>query len=239
METTAPTVTPVEEEVPRFTLRQRLALWLVSWAGYLAIRMIGPTLRVTVSIEEGGPPEFHVNPAVNAFWHRCVFLATWWYRKREIAVMSRRSFDGEYTARIIARFGYRPVRGSSSRGSVGALLGMRRELAAGRSVAFAIDGPRGPKYVVKPGPVLLAQKTGRPIVTFHFAPERAWLLDSWDEFMIPKPFSRVLLRVGKLIHVPPDADDAAQQRVQAEMQQTLDRIRIYADEHLGDLGKKD
>ncbi len=234
MDTPAPTVAPAEEEITRFTLRQRLSLWLVSWAGYLAIRLIGPTLKVTVSIEEGGPPEFFICPAVYAFWHRCIFMATWWYRRRQIAVMTSRSFDGEYIARIIARFGYRPIRGSSSRGAVGALIGMRKELEEGRTAAFTIDGPRGPKYVAKPGPVLLAAKTGLPIATFYFAPERAWTLKSWDDFMIPKPFSRVLLRVGKLIRVPMDADDAAQQRYHAEMQATLDRIRSHAEQHIGE-----
>ncbi|MBZ5648099.1 MAG: lysophospholipid acyltransferase family protein [Acidobacteriia bacterium] len=236
MDTPAPVAAPPDEEdAPRFTLRQRLSLWLVTWAGYLAIQLIGPTLRVTVSIEDGGPPEFFIRPAVYAFWHRCVFMATWWYRKREVAVMTSRSFDGEYIARIISKFGYRPVRGSSSRGAVAALIGMRKELDEGRTAAFTIDGPRGPKYVAKPGPVLLAQKSGLPIATVHFAPERAWVLQSWDEFIIPKPFSRVLLRVGNLIRVPPDADEAAQQRYHAEMQATLDRIRIYAEEHVSAL----
>ena len=232
MDTPAPTPAPLDDESPRFTLRQRFFLWLVTWAGYVAIRLIGPTLDFTISIEEGGPPDFFIRPAVYAFWHRCVFMAAWWYRRRDVAVMTSRSFDGEYIARIISKFGYRPVRGSSSRGAVGALIGMRKELEDGRTVAFTIDGPRGPKYVAKPGPVLLAQKTGLPIATFHCAPERCWTLRSWDEFMIPKPFSRVLLRVGKLIQVPPDADDAAEQRYHAGMQATLDRVRMYAEEHV-------
>ncbi len=235
VDTSAPVAAPAEEELPRFTLRQRLSLWLVTWAGYLAIRLIGPTLRVTVSIEEGGPPDFFLRPAVYAFWHRTVFLATWWYRKLDVAVMTSRSFDGEYIARIIAKFGYRPVRGSSSRGAVAALIGLRKELEEGRTAAFTIDGPRGPKYVAKPGPVLLAQKTGLPIATFHFAPADPWVLKTWDDFMIPKPFSRVLLRVGKLIHVPREADEEVQQRYHAEMQATLDRIRAYAEEHVHEL----
>ena len=234
MDTPAPTA-QIDDEAPRFTLRQRLSLWLVTWAGYLAIGLIGPTLKITVSIEDGGPPDFFIRPAVYAFWHRVVFMATWKYRRLDVAVMTSRSFDGEYIARIISKFGYRPVRGSSSRGAIAALIGMRKELEAGRTAAFTIDGPRGPKYVAKPGPVLLAQKTGLPIATFHFAPERCWTLKSWDEFMIPKPFSRVLLRVGKLIHVPLDADDAAQLRYHAEMQATLDRIRVYAEQHVSDL----
>lgn len=235
MDSPAPTAAQAEEQASRFTLKQRLSLWLVTWAGYLAIHLIGPTLKVTVSIEEGGPPEFFMRPAVYAFWHRCVFLATWKYRNLDVAVMTSRSYDGEYIARIISKFGYHPVRGSSSRGAVGALIGMRKEIEEGRTAAFTIDGPRGPKYVAKPGPVLLAQKTGKPIATFHFAPQRAWTLKSWDEFLIPKPFSRVLLRVGKLIHVPANADEAAQQRYHAEMQATLDRIRVYAEEHVPNL----
>ncbi len=233
MDTVAPALSPPDEAIPRFTLLQRVWLWLITWAGFIAIRMIGPTLRVSVSIEDGGPPEFFIRPAVYAFWHRCVFMATWWYRRLDVAVMTSRSFDGEYIARIISRFGYRPVRGSSSRGAVGALIGMRRELDAGRTAAFTIDGPRGPRYVAKPGPVLLAQKTGLPIATFYFAPQRAWTLKTWDEFLIPKPFSRVLLRVGKLIHIPADGDEQSQLRWHAEMQATLDRITAYAEEHVG------
>ena len=86
--------------------------------------------------------------------------------------MTSLSFDGEFIARIIEKLGFRAVRGSSSRGAVGALLGMRREVEAGQAVAFTIDGPRGPKYVAKPGPVLLAQATGAPMAAFHIALSR-------------------------------------------------------------------
>ncbi len=212
-----------------FTFFDRIKLALVTWAGYLAVRLIGPTLRWTVSIEDSGPPDEFPHPVIIAFWHRCVFPGTWHYRNRNIAVMTSRSFDGEYIARIIEKLGYGAVRGSSSRGAVRALLGMHKEIEAGRSVAFTIDGPRGPRYVAKPGPVLLARNTGVPILTFHIALESPWILPSWDQFMIPKPFSRAVLRVNRLLYVPADADNAALDRYHAEMQAALDRARELAE----------
>ena len=134
-------------------------LWLITWAGFLAIRLIGPTLRVTVSFEDGAPPSLDTRPMVLAFWHNCIFPATYIWRNLQIRVMSSDSFDGEWTGRIIRKFGFVKVRGSSSRGAVRALLGMRRELEQGWPVAFTIDGPRGPRFVAKPGPVLLARAT--------------------------------------------------------------------------------
>jgi lysophospholipid acyltransferase (LPLAT)-like uncharacterized protein len=213
-------------------LRDRFLVWLLTWAGYLAIRLIGPTLRYTVSIEEGGPAEGHVNPGIYVFWHRCVFSGTYHFRNRGIVVMTSRSIDGEYIARIIEKFGYGAARGSSSRGGVRALLAMHRDIEAGRTVAFTIDGPRGPRFVAKPGPVLLARNTQVAIMPFHIAVQRAWVLNTWDAFVIPLPFSRALVRIGKLIHVPPAADSAAMERYHAEMQTTLERIRDYAEENV-------
>lgn len=228
-----PESTPATAEAPeretRFTLRQRLAIWFISVAGTMAIRLIGPTLTYRVEIEAGGPPEPLLVPAVYCFWHRCVFASAYFYRNRQVAVMTSRSFDGEYIARIIQNLGFRAVRGSSSRGAVGALLGMHTEIEAGRTAAFTIDGPRGPRYVAKPGPVLLAKNTGAPIVCFHMALEKAWVLNSWDATMIPKPFSRALLRVSRVIHVPRDADAAKLEELHREMQAALERVRDDAD----------
>jgi lysophospholipid acyltransferase (LPLAT)-like uncharacterized protein len=216
---------------PPLTFGQRLALFFIGWLGYLAVQIIGSTLRWQVSLEEGGPPteRFH---GIYVFWHRCIFPATYWYRKRDIAVMTSSSFDGEYIARIIERFGFLAVRGSSSRGGVRALLGMHKVVEQGHTVAFTIDGPRGPCYLAKPGPVLLARNTGVPIYCFHIAVEKAWVLKSWDGLMIPKPFSRALLKVGSLIPVPRDTQNESMGEFHAQMQATLDCIRISAEEQM-------
>jgi lysophospholipid acyltransferase (LPLAT)-like uncharacterized protein len=211
-------------------------LGLITWAGFLAIRLIGPTLRVAMSFEDGAPAGTETRPMVLAFWHSCIFPATYVWRARQIRVMSSDSFDGEWTGRIVRKFGFVKVRGSSSRGAVRALLGMRRELEQGWAVAFTIDGPRGPRFVAKPGPVLLARATGAPMVAFHIAVERAWILNTWDRSMIPRPFSRALMRVSRKIVVPADADDSQKERFHGELQAALERVRGFAEANVGNVG---
>jgi lysophospholipid acyltransferase (LPLAT)-like uncharacterized protein len=217
-----------------FSVRQRVLLWLISWAGYLFIRLIGPTLRFTVVREPDCLSDGWIAPpSIWCFWHRCVIPAGYRFRGNKIAVMVSRSFDGEYIARIISKLGFRTVRGSSSRGAVGALIGMRRELELGHLAAFTIDGPRGPIYVAKPGPILLAKKTGYSVNCFYTAVERAWILNSWDRMIIPKPFSRACAYFSSPIHVPSDATDEQMSTRHQQMQQALERCRLGAEERMG------
>jgi hypothetical protein len=225
--------TPATERAQQFSLRERFIIWLVSWAGFLAIKVIAPTMRWSVSVEDGGPEELahvHEMPVIYTFWHRCVFCATYFWRNRRIQVMTSASFDGEYIARIIEKFGYGAVRGSSTRGGMRALLGMHTELEAGRSVAFTIDGPRGPVYVAKHGATVLARNTGVAILPFHIALHHPWTLNSWDRFMIPRPFTRAVVCIGKLIRVPAEADSTAVGQYHAELQAALERVRDRAEE---------
>jgi lysophospholipid acyltransferase (LPLAT)-like uncharacterized protein len=217
--------------VRSFSLRERIQLTLITWAATALIRVICPTLRYTFLPEPGCSGNIRGQGPVTiwTFWHRCVIPAAHRCRDNQIAVMTSRSFDGEYIARIISRFGFVPVRGSSSRGAVGALIGMRQQLEQGHSVAFTIDGPRGPRYVAKPGPVLLAKKTGVPIGCFYIHLERAWVLNSWDRMMIPKPFSRAMFSASAPITVPPDATDEQMKALHQQMQDTLERCRLNAE----------
>lgn len=214
-------------------------MWLITWAGFLAVRLIGPTLRLAVSFEDGAPSALEARPIILAFWHSCIFPATYVWRNLQIRVLSSDSFDGEWTGRIIRKFGFVKVRGSSSRGAVRALLGMRRELDQGWTVAFTIDGPRGPRFVAKPGPVLLARATGAPMAAFHIAAKNAWVLSTWDQSMIPKPFSRALMRVSRQIVVSADADDSHRERFQAELQAALERVREFAEANVGKVGSNE
>jgi lysophospholipid acyltransferase (LPLAT)-like uncharacterized protein len=218
-----------------FTLRQRIALWFISWAGFLAIRLICATMRFSISSEVEGEDASQIatdpiaRRIVAPFWHRAVFAATYFFRDRNIAVMTSSSFDGEYIARIISRFGFEPVRGSSSRGGVRALLGMHKILDRGNTAAFTIDGPRGPRYIAKPGPVLLSRNTQAPIRCFYVAVDRYWQLGSWDAFMIPQPFARAYIRWSAPIHVPQNADTAQMEQLHREMQSALERVTAYAE----------
>jgi lysophospholipid acyltransferase (LPLAT)-like uncharacterized protein len=220
----------------RFTLRQRIILRFIITAGYWFIRLIGPTLQICVSREEGAQETIGQRPLIASFWHACMIPATYVCRNLGVRVMSSNSYDGEYMGRIIRKFGFVAVKGSSSRNAVRALLGLRRALQEGWSVAFTLDGPRGPRYKVKPGPVALARSSSVPLTMFHMAVDRAWVLNSWDRMMIPKPFSRVLMRFGKLIEVPRDASDEALERYEQDLQDSLDHVREFAEANIQKVG---
>jgi lysophospholipid acyltransferase (LPLAT)-like uncharacterized protein len=232
----APAATQPAEGIRRFTLRQRIVLRMIIWAGYWFIRLIGPTLRVCISREDGAQETLDQRPLIGSFWHSCLIAATFICRNLGVRVMSSNSYDGEYMGRIIHKFGFVAVKGSSSRNAVRALLGLRRALEDGWSVAFTLDGPRGPRHKVKPGPVALGRSSGVPLTTFHAAVDKAWVLNTWDRLIIPAPFSRVLVRFGKLIHVPADAGDEESERYAEELQASLDRVCEFAEANVSRVG---
>jgi len=225
-----------EPGVRAFSFRQRISLFLISWAGYLLIRLLGPTLRFNIIREEGCLTDGWTARGIWCFWHRCIIPAGYRFRGSQMALMISRSFDGEYIARIMKRLGYRPVRGSSSRGAVGALMGMRRELVEGYAAVFTIDGPRGPRYVAKPGPVMLAKKSGQPISCFYIAVDRAWILNSWDRMIVPKPFSRACGYFSSPMPVPAGASEEQMAALHQQMQETLERCRLSAEAALNQIG---
>jgi len=223
-------VLPSNEGARSFSLRERILLWMISNTAALLLRLIGPTLRFRLEFEPGCTYDgASVGQAIYCFWHRYVIPAAWRFRNRDLAVMTSLSFDGEYIARFIRMFGFRAVRGSSSRGGVAALLAMREELESGYSVVFTIDGPRGPIYIAKQGPILLARKTGCAITCFNVAVERAWVLRSWDRMIIPKPFSRIAFFGAAPITVPADATLEQMDDLHRQMQATLERCRSKAE----------
>ncbi|HEX8458163.1 MAG TPA: lysophospholipid acyltransferase family protein [Pyrinomonadaceae bacterium] len=209
-----------------YTFKQRLTIRAADLVFYVLINLIGRTVRFTVEGRE------HLEAAMRdaerqpiyTCWHDRVFLATYFFRRRRIVVMTSRSFDGEYIARFIQRFGFGASRGSSSRGAVGALVEMIKLVRAGRPAGFMIDGPRGPRHVAKMGAVLLAKKTGAPILPFAINARRFYAAPSWDATQIPYPFTRARVLVAPPIYVAPDADDSALSATRDELQRTLDAL---------------
>ncbi len=220
---------------PQYTWIERLKFATASNLVAFILRIIGLTLRVDCSFEPGSLPSglADLPGVILVFWHRCVFPATLFFRERGIGVMTSQSVDGEYIARVISKFGYVPVRGSSSRGGARALIAMRKMLEQNGIVAFTIDGPRGPIYVAKPGPVVLAASTGAPIVPFYVGVEKAWVMNSWDRFMVPKPFSRVHLVIGEMIRVPARLSETGVEEHRGRMQAGLERVTRAAEQKLG------
>lgn len=198
----------------------------------LLLAVIGSTLRFEVIAEDGAVPETPPTIGIFCFWHRCTLLAGWYFRKFRCSILISRSFDGELITRTLRLLGYDAVRGSSSRGGATSLLALQDVIERGLPVVFTADGPRGPIYQTKIGPVKLAQMTGEPIGSFYLLPERAWVLRSWDRFLIPKPFSRVAVSWSRKVATPPpDTDAGMLERTRQELNDALERARIQAERH--------
>lgn len=217
-------------DLSRYSPKQRLLVRLADRAFYGLISAIGPTLTWEVRGRDRLERAYReARNVVFAFWHNRIFYNTWFWRRRRIVVMTSQSLDGEYIARFIQRFGYGAARGSSTRGGVRALIGQIRALEAGFDAAFTVDGPKGPIYVAKPGPAMLARKTGAAIVPLTVAGSAYWELGSWDRFRIPKPFSRAVVAIAEPIFVPRGSGDESIAVATRELQRALDELRSQYD----------
>src|SRR5438094_4776991 len=208
-----------------YSLKDRLLIRSADLVFFILINLIGRTVRCEIegwdnweaASRDGKIP-------IYTFWHNRVFLATYFWRRRRIVVMTSRSFDGEYIARFIQRFGYGAARGSSTRGATGAVVEMVRLMRAGYPTALTIDGPKGPRYVAKMGALLLAKKTGYPILPFTITAAKSWRLRSWDHLQVPWPFTRARVDIAPPICIPPDADEETSLATRDEVQRALDDI---------------
>lgn len=222
----------IRETARVFSRWQKVQIFLASWAGTAACSLIGRSLGWEVHGWENWEAARKIGPGmIYTFWHREIFPSTWFWRKRGIVVMTSQNFDGEYIARIIQRHGIGVARGSSSRGALRAFAGLKRSLESRHDVAFAIDGPRGPRFVSKPGPVLLAKHTGAPIFCFHIAVARGHVFKkSWDLHKIPYPFSRAAVFMAPPIVVPPETPKRAAAAKLAEVQSALEGLQKRGEE---------
>jgi lysophospholipid acyltransferase (LPLAT)-like uncharacterized protein len=229
-----PAKTEPKSEVSSFTRGQRLKASVIGWAGYFAISLIGWTIRWRSEGDEHLQEIYKAGSrAIFTFWHGRIFPGTYYFRKRGIVVMTSMNLDGEAIAQCIQRLGYSAARGSSSRGGLRALAQMARGIRQGRDAGFSIDGPRGPRYIAKQGPVLLAFKTGAAIFCFHISMKHKIQLKSWDEFQIPVPFTTARLLQAPPIWVPPDATEDQLRALHEKMQSVLDDLRIRGDAFFG------
>ncbi len=180
----------------------RRARWQ-SFLGAGLVRLLGLTWRVRWVDE--APVRAHqrdVGPVVYALWHGELLPLLWAHVGMPVSILISTHRDGELIARIAARLGFSTVRGSSSRSADRALIGLVRELKAGRTIALTPDGPRGPRHAFAPGALVAAHRGGAAIVPLRAQVSRAWVLGSWDRFVIPKPFATITVHCGAPEFVP-------------------------------------
>lgn len=216
----------------QYPLHRRILLLLVPPLTAWIIRVLAATLRYEVTYEPGATL---VTPDINGvccFWHQCLLTAACYFKGRYSAnVLISGSFDGELIARTVERLGFETSRGSSSRGGFGGLRDLSSGLKTGVPAVFPADGPRGPRYRLKPGAIKLAQLSGLPLGLFYALPQRHWKLKSWDAFLIPKPFSRVVIAWSPLFTIDSELNQEAFEATRQQVEAALERTRQLAEQY--------
>src|SRR5579871_3680721 len=226
-ETAAPAEGVEEDWRARLARRNRLLSGLI----YVLARLIYATVRLHCENFEGLIPK--EGGAILVTWHGRTFIPANLLRNRGYWALISLSRDGELQDHIFRRFGFQTVRGSTGRGGVKGALQMARKVKEGGVLAFTPDGPRGPTHKVQLGVILMAEKSGAPIIPVGISASRRWLAKSWDSYMIPKPFARAYFLVGEPIHVPPDLDEAGRQTYAERVEIAINRLEREAEARAG------
>lgn len=168
-------------------------------------------------------------PVLYSFWHRYIWLGAYYFRYQNAFTMASLSQDGEYITRVIKKMGWQVVRGSSSRGGSSGLLKLYRQLKKGEPVVLTPDGPTGPIYSVKPGMVYLQEKSEGYIVPLGFAVDKKKVINSWDRFVLPYPFTGAVLSIGEPRQLPPGK--SIEERCQL-VEKEMKKVQIEAEDYL-------
>jgi lysophospholipid acyltransferase (LPLAT)-like uncharacterized protein len=220
----------------KYLSRFALKYGLMPFARYL-VRAYLLLIKIRVVNEEIGL--LHLKSGqkmIVAIWHQRILVVVGYARRfggYKPSVMISRSRDGEMIAKVYSRFNFRPIRGSSSRGGKEALANMVEDLVHHQLAVHILDGPRGPRGVVKPGLIVMAQLSGVPIVPVYISVNRAWVLDSWDSFIVPKPFSTVVIRWDSPMYVPKNMDSEAFENTRKNIERHLKENQIRDDREQG------
>jgi lysophospholipid acyltransferase (LPLAT)-like uncharacterized protein len=212
-------------------IKRLLELQIFIYIGLLIVKIISSTYTIRVI---GTETEKNIlkkkQVPIYASWHQRFFPGiTLFAIRKPISIMISQSRDGELISGIVNRLGWRPVRGSSSRGGRHALREIKTLAHKGYKIGHIVDGPRGPLGIVKSGLLIIAQFSGMPILPTITSAERKWVFNSWDRFMIPKPFSRVIFRFGDEIYVPENLGGAAFEEKRLSIEITLKKIYVETD----------
>lgn len=209
--------------------------YILPYGGLILIKLISLTYRFKIlDLEKEKEILDNKKRLVYASWHQRFFPGiTFFSTRKPIAIIISKSNDGEMIARAVDILGWYPVRGSSSRGGKQALEKIKELALAKYKIGHIVDGPQGPFGVVKPGLIKIAQAADLPIVPTITSAQRKWIFNSWDRFMVPKPFSRIIIRFGDAIHIPSEMnkDKFEEKRLLVEKQMKVlyeDTDRIWS-----------
>jgi lysophospholipid acyltransferase (LPLAT)-like uncharacterized protein len=193
-----------------------------AFVGALAIRLIGCSWRFRVIDEHiVGETRRYAPHLIFAFWHGRMLPLSYGYRHRSIQVLASEHRDGELMGQLIRRLGFGHVRGSSTRGGARAIRELVSKLEEGFDLGITVDGPKGPRYTVKPGPLEISKLSGAPVVPVATSSKSHWVFGSWDALEFPKPFTTVLVRFGAPVVVSADASPETLEAKRVELERAL------------------
>jgi hypothetical protein len=167
-------------------------------------------------------------PVIFVFWHGLMLPLVHYHRGEGAVVLVSEHADGEYITQVIRRNGFGTVRGSSTRGGTKGLKGLIRAVRAGKDLGLTPDGPRGPAGHFKPGALAVAQTTGLPVIPVAAASSSGWRFNSWDSFLVPRPFARIVLGYGEPVLVPRDTPREELEALARRLGQRLDTLTAEA-----------
>lgn len=212
---------------PGLTLMARLG------AGF--ITFLGHTWKIAYVDERWVErARYRFPQVIYAFWHGRLLPLSFTHRGRKIHVLASEHRDGELMGRTISHLGFGHVRGSSSRGGARAIMNLVGKVRQGYDLGITVDGPRGPRHVVKPGCVEIAKLSGAALVPITTSSSRHWSFSSWDGFQLPQPFTKVIVYYGEPLFVSPRADGAEVEQARLILQERLEEITVKADEYVAE-----
>jgi lysophospholipid acyltransferase (LPLAT)-like uncharacterized protein len=217
----------------KFSIKQRFLLCVGPPVFALCLRSLMATCRkefrrdrLTEQLRAPG------GRAILAIWHETFPIAVYLLRNTGYHALASYSFDAEMGARVLRRFGFLSVRGSSSQGGREAVINLREALKRVPCVGFTLDGPRGPRRVAKAGIGVLSARAGVPVVPIAVAAAPAWRLNSWDRMAVPKPGARIVAECGEPIAPPRDDSPEEVERMRARVEERLNELHGRLDRSL-------
>jgi lysophospholipid acyltransferase (LPLAT)-like uncharacterized protein len=214
-------------------MKRFLSSKILPYLGLIAVKILHSTYRIKIingSIEneilKSGKLPVYIS------WHQRFFPGIMFLSGRKpIAIIVSLSKDGDLISKIIGLLGWYPIRGSSSRGGAKALKKVNEIAGAGYSLGHIVDGPRGPAGEVKPGLFLIARESGMPILPTIISAEKKWIFNSWDKFIIPKPFSKIIIKFDNAIFIHKNADKKIFESNIIDLQNKLFKLYNEADKY--------
>jgi lysophospholipid acyltransferase (LPLAT)-like uncharacterized protein len=219
-------------------IQQRLLLWLIPVPVYFISRILFFTLKKElIDCDEFIKNWKSGEGLIVVMWHNRALLGAPFYLRiggGRVVLLASQSFEGLLASRIFRLFGAEVAWGSSTRGGDIGMIDMIGRGKKGYHLAITPDGPLGPVYKLKPGAIRMAKDTGFPIVPWTYYAENAIRLNSWDRFIIPRPFSRAVFACGRAVYVPADADEEMMEQKRKEVEDELNRVSRFTEDYFSD-----